>query len=119
MRPPDCFCTRLRKAKMQNFSLVDEFLDRTGNVFDWHLRVYAVLVIQVDAVGFKAFQRLLNHFPDVFWLAVKSTAILVVEAEFACNSDLITNRFKRLPDKLLVCVRAIDFGCIKECDTLF
>ena len=36
---------------MQHLALGHQVLDRTGHVFDRHLRVHAMLVQQVDAVG--------------------------------------------------------------------
>jgi hypothetical protein len=59
---------------------------------------------------------LLNHLPDVFGLAVKGAAILVVEAKLGCDSDLIANRRERFSDKFFVCIWAVDFSCIEECD---
>ncbi len=39
---------------MQDLSLLDQVLDRTGHVFDGHLRIDAVL--EVDAIGAEALQ---------------------------------------------------------------
>ena len=56
MRSADCFCTRLRETEVQNFSLLDEIFDRTSHIFDWHFWIDPVLVIEINAVGFKALQ---------------------------------------------------------------
>ncbi len=56
MRAADCFCTRLRETEVQNFSFIDEIFDRTRHIFDWHVWIYSVLVIEINAVGFKAFE---------------------------------------------------------------
>ena len=36
---------------MENLPLRDKLLDRTGDVFDGHARIDAVLVVKVDAVS--------------------------------------------------------------------
>jgi hypothetical protein len=55
----------------------------------------------------------------VLWLTIKRAAILVVEAKFACDNDFAAERRERLSDKLLVCIWAVNFGCIEERDALF
>ena len=54
MRAADCSCTRLRETEVQNFSLLDEILDRASHIFDRHFWIDPVLVIEINAVGFKA-----------------------------------------------------------------
>src|SRR6266446_6682650 len=40
-------------------------------------------------------RSLVNHFPDVLWLTIKSATILVVETKFGCDSDLVAERRER------------------------
>jgi hypothetical protein len=54
--PADRFCTRLRQAEVQNFTLLDEIFDRTSHLFDRHFRIYPVLVVEINAVCSKALQ---------------------------------------------------------------
>ena len=70
-------------------------------------------------VGSKSRQRFLNHFSDVIGLTIKCATILVIEAEFACDRDFIADRRERFSHKLFVRERALDLGCIEECDALF
>src|SRR5258705_12921485 len=94
-----------------------QLFHRVGYVFNWHVRIDPVLVIQIDAVGSEALQGFLNHFPDVLRSAVKNkTALFIVEAKFGCNSDSVADRRERLSDKLFVYVRTVKFGCIEERD---
>src|SRR5258708_9187805 len=103
MRAADCLCTRLGQTEVQHFSFCDQLFHRTGYVFNWHVRIDPVLVIQIDAVGSEALQGFLNHFPDVLRSAVKNkTALLIVEAKFGCDSDSVADRCERLSDKLFV-----------------
>ena len=41
---------------MQDLSFLDEILDRAGHVFDRHVRIDAVLVVEIDAVGPEALE---------------------------------------------------------------
>ena len=66
--------TGFGKPEMQNLPFLDEFLHRSGHVFDGHLRIDPVLVVKVDVVGLEAFQRCFDHFPDVGGLAIQAAA---------------------------------------------
>jgi hypothetical protein len=103
---------------VQHFSCCDQLFHRAGYVFNWHVRIDPVLVIQIDAVGPEALQGSLNHFPNVLRPAVKKKAALfIVEAKFGCDSDSVADRRERLSDKLFVYVgTVIKFGCIEERD---
>ena len=56
MRSADCFCTRFRETEVQNLSCFDQFFNSTGYIFDWHLGIDSVLVIEIDVVGSEALQ---------------------------------------------------------------
>ena len=85
---------------------------------DWHFWIYPVLVIEIDAVGFKALKRLFNHLLDVLRSAIKTTGFYV-KAKFACDEDFVAKRSERFSDKLFVRIRSVNFGCIKQPDALF
>ena len=76
------FRARLGKTEVQNLSCLDQILDRAGHVLDRHVRVDAVLVVEIDAVGPEALERSLDDFLDVLGMAVE-TAGFDVEAELA------------------------------------
>ena len=105
---------------MQHFSFCDQLFHRAGYVFNWHVRIDPVLVIEIDAVGSKAFQGFLNHFLDVLRSAVKKKAALfIVEAKFGCDSNSVADWRERLSYKIFVCVGTVEFGCIEERDAFF
>ena len=55
----------------------------------------------------------------MLWLTIKYATILVVETKFACDSDFLAERRERFSDKLFLCIRTVDFGCVKKRDAVF
>ena len=49
---------------MLHLAGLDEFLDRTGDILDWHLRVDSVLVVEVDGVDPEPLQRAVDDLLD-------------------------------------------------------
>ena len=45
---------------MLDFTLLDQVLNRVGDVFDWHVRVYPVLIEQVDDIDPEPLERALD-----------------------------------------------------------
>src|SRR5580658_712921 len=120
MRAANCLCTRLRETEVQHFSCCDQLFHRAGYVFNWHVRIDPVLIIQIDAVGPEALQGSLNHSPDVLRPAVKNKAALfIVEAKFGRDSNSVADRREGLSDELFVCVGTVEFGCIEERNAIF
>jgi hypothetical protein len=56
---------------MQNLSLIHQVLDRSGDVFDRHFRIDAMLIEKVYAVGPQPLERSFNDQLDMIWFAVK------------------------------------------------
>ena len=54
----------------------------------------------------------------MLWPAIKATCFKV-KTKFACDNDFAADRRERFSDKIFVCKRAVDFGCIKERDAFF
>src|SRR5580658_9204282 len=97
MRAANCLCTRLRETEVQHFSLCDQLFHRARYVFNWHVRIDPVLVIQIEALGSVALEGSLTHFPDVLRSAVKKKdALFIVEAKFGCDNDSVADRCERL-----------------------
>src|SRR6266568_135884 len=115
----DCPCTRLRETELQNLSLFEEVFNRTCHVFDWHFRINAVLVIEINAISSKALERGLNHLLDVLWPAIKSYCPINLKTELACDNNFVAERREGFSDKLFVCIWAANFGCIEKRDALF
>jgi len=53
-----------------DLALLDQILHRAGNVFDCHVRVYPVLIEQVDDIDPEPLERALDGFLDMFRPAV-------------------------------------------------
>jgi hypothetical protein len=56
VRPADGFCTRLRKTEVQNLSFPNEIFDCTGHIFNRHVWINPMLVIEINSVGLKTLQ---------------------------------------------------------------
>lgn len=108
---------------MQNFSLSDEIFDRACHVFDRHFRIDSVLVVEINAVGSKALERVLDHSLDVLRSAIESTGRLSIcielKPELTRDNDFVAERRERFSDKLFACIGAVNFGGIEEGDAFF
>jgi hypothetical protein len=119
MRFADGSRARLGETEVQNFPLFDQTFNRPSDIFDWHFRIYAVLVIENNAVGLKALQRLLNHFLYMLRPAIESDGAINGKTKLGCDNDLVAERRERLSDKLFVRIGTVHFGGIEERDALF
>jgi hypothetical protein len=72
MGAPDRLHARFRKAEVLDLALLDQLLHRASDVFDRHVRIDAVLIEEINALGLQAFERGLGDLPDVLWPAVKA-----------------------------------------------
>lgn len=96
----------------------DQFFDSPGDILDRDIRVDAMLIEQVDAVGPKSLQRILGHFADAFGAAVESVRRLaVLETELGRDDDLVSIRSKCFSEQFFVIPRSVRFGGVKERDT--
>jgi hypothetical protein len=101
---------RLGKAEMLDLACRDEVFHRACHIFDRYIRVNAMLVIQIDNVGFQALQRRLSNLPDVRGAAVKTQTLMCcgieVEAELGGNHHMVADRGKGFAHELFVDKRA-------------
>ena len=121
MRAADRLEAGFGQAVMKHLALSNQILQGSGHVLDGHLRIDAMLVEQVNAVGSQAPQLGLDHLPDVFGPAVSSTASLTrllidVEAELGGHYDPMANALKGLADDFLRKEGAIGLGGIEQRD---
>jgi hypothetical protein len=108
-----------REAEVLHLALLDQILDSSGDIFNGHIRIDAVLVVEIDRLDSQSRERSLDHTPDVFGATVEMTPPrLAVGArcppEFRRDHDLAAERRQRLADQLLVRVRSVDFCRIEE-----
>jgi hypothetical protein len=121
MGSADGRCARLGEAEVENFALLDEIADRPGHLLDRYLRIDAVLIEQIDAVGAKALQRAFDGDADVRRAAVhRADAANGVrdKPELARDTHLVAEWGERLAHKLFVRIWAVDLGCIEEGDAV-
>src|SRR5581483_4566374 len=52
---------RFRQAEVLDLALLDQILDGPGDIFDGHIRIDAVLVIEIDRLDPQSRQRTLDH----------------------------------------------------------
>jgi len=87
------------------------------DVLDRHVRIDAVLVVQVDRIDSQALERLLGHPPDVLGPAVESERLPVrieFEAELGGDRHPIAEWRERLAQEVRVRERAVDLSGIEE-----
>jgi hypothetical protein len=114
---PNRLRARFGEAEVLHLALPYQLLYRAGYIFDGHVRVDAMLVVQVDGFDPEPPKRALGHLPDVLWPAVEhllSRGGIEVEAELGGDHHPIAERLERLADDLLV-LCAVDLGGVKEC----
>src|SRR5271165_486961 len=118
MCAPQCLRSRFGKTEILDLSFLNQVLDRSGDVFDWHVRVNTVLIEQIDAVHPEALKRGLDHLPDMLRLAIEPLTLLCprinVEAKLCGDDHLVTHGSQRFADEFLVDEWAIHFSGIEE-----
>ena len=57
MGSPDRLHARLGKAEVLDLALPDQVLHRARDVLDGHVRIDAVLIEQIDAIGLEPLER--------------------------------------------------------------
>src|SRR5918994_1790793 len=107
---PDRLHACFGKAEVLDLAFLDQLLYRAGNVFDRHVRIDAVLIEEIDAVGLQALERGLGDLPDVLWPAVKARlCVSGFEAELGSDHHPITEWGEGCAHELLVGERAVSF----------
>src|SRR5207302_1000243 len=110
-----------RESEVLDLALLDQIFDRSGDVFDRHVRVDAMLVEQIDAVGAKPLERSFGYFLDVFWATVDAGlfAVLNLKTELRCDLDLIAEWSESFTDEFFVGEWSVDLGGIAEGHSTF
>ena len=121
MRPSQCVRPHLRQAPVQDLALRHQVLDRAGDILDRNLRVDAVLVEEIDAIGAQAPEHALDRALDVVragcWARAPLAGLEVdVPAELGCDHDLVAKRRDAFAEDPLDFVRPVGLGRIEESD---
>jgi hypothetical protein len=117
-----------RKAEVLNLIFLNQVLHRPRNVFDWHVRVNAVLIEQINGVDLEPLERALGGLLDVLRPAVQARQTLhpagvelriEVEPELGGDDHLLAKGGEGFAYELFVRERTLDFGGVEECDAAF
>ena len=100
---------------MPNLAFRNELANGTGDVFDRDLRIDAMLIEEIDVIGFQAFERCLGNGADVLRPAVEAIRRLTAhKAEFCRDNNLIADRTECVAEEFLVREWTVGFGGIEE-----
>ena len=85
------------KPEVLHLAGANQFFDGTGDVFDWHLGIDAVLIEQIDRFDPEAFQRRFGDLLDMFGAAVQAVLLALrvnFETEF-CGDDHVSAEWRQ------------------------
>src|SRR6476659_5807117 len=105
-----------RKSVMPDLTFLNQILQRSGHIFDRHVRVHAMLIEEIDAVGLQSPERRFGYLLHVLWPAVDTNLLSLEtdgEAELGSNHNLVADRCEGFPDKFFVGKRAVHFSSVK------
>src|SRR5271157_5461589 len=115
VRTTDRLNTGLGKTEVLYFALPDQVLYSTGNVFDGHVRIDAVLVKKIDDIGPESFQGCIGNFSDALRTAIQALVrISILEAELGRDYNLLTKRLNGLAHQFLIRKWAVCLSRIKN-----
>ena len=111
----------LGQAPVQDLAFGHQVLHRTGDILDRHLRVDAVLVEEIDAVGAQALQHALDGQLDTVRAADEPRAPLAgleidVPAELRGDHHLVAERLHAFAEDPFHLVGAVGLGRVVEGD---
>src|SRR4051812_9637830 len=107
MRATDSSRSRLRESKVLDLARSDQFLHGTRNFLDRHRWVYPVLVEEVDAAYLEPAQHGIDHFSNVFRMAVQTAGAFSrlrvdVESKLGGDHNLIAKWCERFTNEFFV-----------------
>jgi hypothetical protein len=112
--------TSFGQTEVPDFALRDQFSDGTCHIFHWHLRIYPMLIEEINAVRAEALQRFFGHLPNSIGPAVESEFLApFLKAKLCSDYHIISDGAQSLPDDFFICERAICLGCVKVGDPSF
>ena len=65
-------------AEMPDLALMDQLLDRTGDILDGHVGIDSMLIEEVDAIRPQALQGLLDNQADAPRAAIKALGVSTI-----------------------------------------
>src|SRR6185503_9898839 len=97
--------SRFRQPVVPDLTFLNQILQRSGRVFDWHIRVNAMLIEEIDSVGLKSLERGFGYLLHMLWPAVYPNLLTLSadgETEFRSDHDLVADRRQGFADKFFV-----------------
>src|SRR6266581_4131730 len=118
------FAAASERPKCFTFAFLNQVPRRPCHVFDWHVRVNAVLIEQIDGIGPKSLERALGNLLDVLRPTIQTqpprlTRWIEFEPELGGNRHFPTERSESFAHEFLVRERTIDLCRIEECYAAF
>ncbi|RMP84835.1 hypothetical protein ALQ16_204864 [Pseudomonas syringae pv. actinidiae] len=112
--------TGFADANVPNLAGLDQFGHCANGVFDGHIGVYAVLIVEIKIVGAQALEATVYGLTNVFRAAVHATRMRVVapyDAKLAGQINPFTLALQSPPQQRLIGVWAVHVGCVEKSDT--
>jgi hypothetical protein len=117
---PNGLCACLRQAEVLDLAGPNQILDGSHHVFDGHVWVNPMLIIQIDGLKPETLERGLGDLLDVLWPAIQTyrTSIRIeLVPEFGGDHHLPAERRQRFTQEFFVGEGTVDFSSIEEGDT--
>jgi hypothetical protein len=93
------------KTEVPHFALLDQLFHRGCHIFDWHVWINAVLIVQVDGLDLEPLEGALGHLSDVLRPTVEHLLLISLtqfETKFGGDYDLFAEGLERFTDNLLI-----------------
>ena len=109
----------LGRARIVRIKLLECCFDDASDVFNWHLGIDAVLVVEIDMIGPQLFERLEYDAPDALGPTVESNGSINGKSELCGNLHLVAKWLERFADERFIDVRTADLCGIEESHASF
>src|SRR5271163_5195303 len=119
-RSPKSLGCGLRKTDIPNLPFLDQPGHRTDGILNWRGGVDTMLVVEVDSIDSQPLETGLTGLSHIFGLAADAASCRIGStdnAKLRGDYDSVTMTPKRASDQLLVGIRTICVGSVKEIDS--
>ena len=107
-----------RQTEVLNLSFLNQIFNRSCYVFDWNVRIDAMLIEEIDRFSLESLQRCLGNFLNMLRTAIRVPPIWTpldeVETEFGRDHHLFSHGSERFADEFFVRERPVHFGGVKN-----
>src|SRR5437867_4154848 len=105
-----------RKPEVLDLTFLNQVLHRSSHVFDWHVRINAMLIEEIDGIGLESLEGRFGDLLHVLRPTIRAALLVTRERESELGRDhhLITHGSERLAKKFFVCERAVRFSSVEE-----